>query len=263
MTTPAEAYIRYMNQGATRNQPLNPDLVNAMSFLNELGVTMDVFSGGQDATGPHRTGSHRHDHGNAGDVFFSKGGRQLDWANPDDVPVFQDIVRRGKAAGVTGFGAGEGYMRPGSMHLGFGTPAVWGADGSGANAPDWLRNAYGSGAGADRGRGQSHQNPMTPEAAPPAAPATAAPEGPEQSPLGKMMAGFASGFGGMGGGGGAADGGAPAVIQDGGFGATMAAQQGAEQAKQLAFTMSPDIEKLLALAPKPFAKKPVGPVVVG
>lgn len=91
-------------------------------------------------------------------------------------------------------------------------------------------------------------------------PPAAAPAGPEQSPLGKMMAGFASGFGGMGGGG-PADAGAPRVIQDGGFGATMAAQQGAEQAKQLAFTMSPDIEKLLALAPKPFARK--GAALVG
>lgn len=70
-----------------------------------MGITAEVFSGGQDAEGPNRTGSHRHDHGGAGDVFFYKDGRRLDWGNPDDLPIFQDIVSRGKQAGITGFGA--------------------------------------------------------------------------------------------------------------------------------------------------------------
>lgn len=142
----ASSWLRYDNGGATRSHPLNQKLVSALGFLPEMGVTMDVFSGGQPSAseGGARTGSDRHDHGNAADVFFSKNGKRLDWANPDDVPVFQDIVRRGKAAGITGFGAGDGYMQPGSMHLGFGNNAVWGAGGKGANAPDWLRTAYNS-----------------------------------------------------------------------------------------------------------------------
>lgn len=136
-------FIRYANQGAVRSQPLSPELVGALGFLPELGVTMEVFSGGQpEAGGGPRVGSTRHDHGNAADVFFYKDGRKLDWANPQDRPIFEEIVRRGKASGITGFGAGEGYMRPGSMHLGFGKPAVWGDGGSGANAPEWLRSAY-------------------------------------------------------------------------------------------------------------------------
>lgn len=138
-------WLAYANQNATRNQPLSDRLTGALSFLPDLGVTMEVFSGGQDAQGPNRVGSTRHDHGEAADVFFYKDGRRLDWANPDDLPIFEQIVRQGKAAGITGFGAGEGYMRPGSMHLGFGAPAVWGAGGSGANAPEWLRNAYNAG----------------------------------------------------------------------------------------------------------------------
>lgn len=136
------SFVEYANQRAIRNQPLDPNLLKALGFLPEMGVSMRVFSGGQEAAGPNRTGSHRHDHGKSGDVFFYKDGRKLDWRNPDDVPVFQDIVRRAKANGVTGFGAGDGYMQPGSMHLGFGSPAVWGAGGKGANAPDWLRAAY-------------------------------------------------------------------------------------------------------------------------
>lgn len=145
--TPEElAWLRYANSGATRNDPLDPALIKAMSFLPEMGVTMEVFSGGQEPAGTPggaRTGSTRHDHGKAGDVFFYKDGRKLDWANPNDLPIFEEIVRRGKAAGVTGWGAGPGYMQPGSMHIGFGAPAVWGAGGKGANAPEWLRAAYG------------------------------------------------------------------------------------------------------------------------
>jgi hypothetical protein len=136
-------FIRYANQGATRNQPLSDDLVRAMSFLPELGVEMEVFSGGQPAAGEGaRVGSTRHDHGGAADVYFYKDGRRLDWADPDDQRIFEQIVQQGRQAGLTGFGAGEGYMRPGSMHIGFGEPAVWGAGGRGSNAPEWLRNAY-------------------------------------------------------------------------------------------------------------------------
>ncbi|MFC0246399.1 hypothetical protein ACFOLL_04350 [Falsochrobactrum ovis] len=143
MATPE--WLRYANQGAIRRHPINPRLVQALdSFLPDLGVTMEVFSGGQPAKGTssRRVGSTRHDHGNAADVFFYKDGRKLDWSNPSDLPIFQEIVGRGKSAGITGFGAGPGYMQPGAMHIGFGSPGVWGAGGKGANAPDWLAQAY-------------------------------------------------------------------------------------------------------------------------
>lgn len=137
-------WLRYANQGAVRNQPLSPELANALAFLPEMGVTVEVFSGGQPGagSGQPRVGSTRHDHGKAADVFFYKDGRRLDWRSPEDVPIYQEIVRRGRANGLTGFGAGPGYMQPGSMHIGFGTSAVWGDDGKGANAPNWLRTAY-------------------------------------------------------------------------------------------------------------------------
>lgn len=150
-------YIKYANSGAVRNQPLSGRLLSALSFLPELGVQMEVFSGGQPGkgSGGARVGSTRHDHGHAADVKFYKDGRLLDWRNPHDLPVFEEIVRRGRANGLTGFGAGDGYMQPGSMHLGFGSEAVWGAGGKGENAPEWLRNAYaGSPAGSPT---HSHQ----------------------------------------------------------------------------------------------------------
>jgi len=137
-------YITHANQGATRNQPISQELAQAMSFLPELGVTMEVFSGGQPSAqqGGGRVGSVRHDHGGAADVFFYQNGRRLDWADPNDRPIFEQIVGRGRAAGLTGFGAGDNYMQPGSMHIGFGNEAVWGEGGRSANAPEWLRNAY-------------------------------------------------------------------------------------------------------------------------
>jgi hypothetical protein len=142
MATPS--WLRYTNTGATRNQPLSQQLIDDLDFLGDMGITMDVFSGGQPSSGSNRVGSHRHDNGSAADVFFSEDGRRLDWANASDRPIFEDIVKRAKAAGVTGFGAGDGYMQPGSMHIGYGSPSVWGAGGKGASAPDWLREAFGA-----------------------------------------------------------------------------------------------------------------------
>lgn len=162
-------WLIYSNQGATRNQPIDPRLVSALGFLPELGLTMEVFSGGQPAAGGGpRVGSTRHDHGGAADVFFLKDGQRLDWNNPAHLPYFQEVVKRGKAAGITGFGAGDGYMQPGSMHIGFGNPGVWGAGGKGANAAKWLTEAYGGApAGATPngntlafGPGVTGQNPI-------------------------------------------------------------------------------------------------------
>jgi len=167
----APAFLQYANQGATRNQPLSPQLIDAFGqFLPQMGITAQVFSGGQPtaAEGGGRTGSVRHDHGNAGDVFFFKDGRKLDWANAQDLPIFEDIVRKGKAAGITGFGAGPGYMQPGSMHVGFGHPGVWGAGGSGRNAPSWLVQAFG---GVPQGKPMPTYDSLMTASAPAGAPA--------------------------------------------------------------------------------------------
>lgn len=172
----ATDWLRYANQGATRNQPLSPELLQALGrVVPELGLQMEVFSGGQPeiGSGLARVGSVRHDHGNAADVFFHQNGRRLDWANPQDRPIFQDLVRRAKAAGVTGFGAGPGYMQPGSMHIGFGKPGVWGAGGSGRNAPSWLVEAY-NGAPAGAAPATTVAAAPTPAPAPAASPSNLA-----------------------------------------------------------------------------------------
>ncbi len=137
-------WLVYQNKGKIRNKPLSRKLVRSLSFLGDMGITMKVASGGQSATGKRRTGSHRHDYGNAGDVDFYKNGRKLSFNNRNDRAILQEIVQRAKTNGVTGFGAGHGYMGDGRMHIGFGKPAVWGEGGKGANAPSWLRQAFNS-----------------------------------------------------------------------------------------------------------------------
>jgi tape measure domain-containing protein len=143
----ASSYINMINQGATRSLALAPKLSDALSFLGDMGLVANVYSGGQPSSGPGRVGSHRHDWGMAADVFFTRAGTS---ERVSDIGTMSEIVRRGKAAGLTGFGMGEGYMSPGTMHLGYGAPGVWGAGGKGANAPSWLREAfYGGGKGGD------------------------------------------------------------------------------------------------------------------
>lgn len=138
------SYLTYNNKGQTRSLPANPELeTNIADVLSSMGLTGKVHSGGQnDETG--RVGGARHDHGNSVDMDFYKGDRKLSFKNEEDIPVFQEIVQRLKANGVTGFGAGEGYMTDGRMHVGYGSPAVWGSDRSNSTAAPWLKEAFNS-----------------------------------------------------------------------------------------------------------------------
>lgn len=155
---PNQAWLEYNNQNATRNDPLAPELVNSMSFVGDMGLTMKVISGGQEDNKENGTGSTRHNHGNSADVdFYDANGRKLDWNNPNDVPVFQEIVSRAKANGVTGIGGADDYMGAGRLHVGFGAPGVWGAGGKGENAPEWLKAAYN---GAPAGSAPITSNPQ-------------------------------------------------------------------------------------------------------
>ena len=138
-------WLKYQNQNATRNKPLSEKLVSSMSFLADMDVQMVVYSGGQDALGEgtRRTGSTRHDNGNAADVFFvdKKTGKVLDWSKPEDQPIFEEIFYRAYQKGVVGWGAHTDYMGNTNVHLGFGAEATWGKGGTG-NAAPWLENAH-------------------------------------------------------------------------------------------------------------------------
>ncbi len=147
-TADASKYIQYANKGATRNQRLNPELEQALSFLQEEGIVFKVNSGGQPGkgSGGKRVGSTAHDHGYAADGDLYKGGKKLDWNNSKDLPLLKAIVEEATARGINGIGAGNDYMGAGRFHFGIQqNAAAWGKDGKGANAPGWLKAAHSAG----------------------------------------------------------------------------------------------------------------------
>lgn len=132
------------NQGKSiRNLPINMKLRRVLlRAANASGVeVVEVISGGQPATGKNRTGSHRHDHGNAADLRLRIGKRLLNFMIPRDLPIVEAFVTAAAASGATGIGAGSKYMGPSTLHIGFGSRSVWGAGGMHTNAPKWLVRA--------------------------------------------------------------------------------------------------------------------------
>lgn len=145
-------YIKYSNQGKIRDKPLQPKLEQSMGFLQDMGITMHVSSGGQDAHGPKRTGSHRHDNGGAGDVDFYKNGKPLKHTNAADRAIISEIITTAVANGVSGIGVA--YMGDGRVHIGYGSDAVW--SGKGTKPPAWAVEAHKKGV-ALRGTGYTAQ----------------------------------------------------------------------------------------------------------
>ena len=142
--------VKIMTKGATRNKPLRPELQNILNTTaGNLGLRVEVFSGGQPSSGPHRVGSHRHDHGSATDIRIYKGDRLLSATNKADIPILRQFATDAYRLGASNIGAGPGYMN-GNMHVGInhagggsvGSP-YWGAGGKSKNTPSWLRAAYG------------------------------------------------------------------------------------------------------------------------
>ena len=134
-------YISYDLKGKTRNQKASKELTNSVTpVLAEMGITMKVHSGGQDPKGK-TVGGPRHNHGNSVDADFFIGDVQLDPNNPQHIPILTEMVQKMKANGVTGFGNGEGYMGGKRMHIGFGSPGVWGKDETSNTAAKWLKDA--------------------------------------------------------------------------------------------------------------------------
>jgi hypothetical protein len=136
------------------------------------------------------------------DLYDAATGKKLDARNPADLEKMKTYARAAAAAGATGIGFGKdgSYMGFSRMHVGGGTPVVWGAGGRRVNAPDWLVKAW------EEGR----QHPMTPDQARAAivasrqqvkqattGPATTQlPPGADvQRPIGDVLSGFTGGTG--------------------------------------------------------------------
>jgi uncharacterized protein YukE len=162
--------------GATRNQAITDALQRQIvAAATAAGVNAEVYSGGQDESGPHRTGSHRHDHGNAADLkLYTLGAdgkrRYLDMTNDADRVVMEKFIKESVKAGANGVGAAIDYMGANGIHVGGGSPSAWGAGGSSANAPDWVKRAHEEGMAA-------RNRPSAPNVDPQAALRPAAPMG--------------------------------------------------------------------------------------
>jgi predicted nucleic acid-binding Zn-ribbon protein len=125
-----------MKKASIRKRPISDKLQKVLDYASaEAGVEVDIWSGGQRGINERgkgkRTGSTRHDYGNAADLdlyIVDKSGKRvrLDPRNPNHLPIMQKFVESAASAGATGIGHGGGYMGHGRLHVGFGTQATWG-----------------------------------------------------------------------------------------------------------------------------------------
>lgn len=141
-----------LTSGAIRNKGIDQDVMTALDYASKKnGVIAVVGSGGQDriGTGNRRTGSTRHDDGGAADVKFmmagpdgkplldAKGKPQfVDMSTHEGRAKMSSIVADTASMGMTGFGAGRGYMGDQTIHIGKGSVATWGAE------KGWLAESY-------------------------------------------------------------------------------------------------------------------------
>lgn len=157
-------------KGKIRDRPIQASLKTLLiSAASHAGIDLvRVTSGGQAKKGTpgKRTGSTRHDEGFAADLMIEISGKALSFAKSQDLPYFKAFVTYAAQLGATGIGAGVDYMGPLTLHVGYGSEAVWGAGGKAANAPGWLKEAFAEG----RKQHGKPLKPMASPAAPPVAP---------------------------------------------------------------------------------------------
>jgi hypothetical protein len=151
--------------GKIRDKPIAETLKLILAEAGDaVGIDLvRVTSGGQAKLGTpgKRTGSTRHDLGNAADLMIERGGRALAFNVPTDLPSFERFVEVAAEKGATGIGAGAGYMGVQTIHVGFGSEAVWGDGGRGVNTPPWLRQAFSQGRAGAGARRPAVRVPLT------------------------------------------------------------------------------------------------------
>ena len=145
--------IRYQLQGV-RTQSITSSLEAILQgAAQEVKVDLVIYSGGQPpkGSGKPRVGSTRHDNGWAADMWVNSNNRRLSSTNSNDIPILSAFVKACRRRGATGIGMGPGYMGGVGIHvdIAYGKstsipPLCWGAGGSPANAPGWLKSAFSS-----------------------------------------------------------------------------------------------------------------------
>lgn len=126
LTTPGAdpSLVVLANQGATRNDPLQPALVDQLAVAAAAlgpGIKVVVHSGGQENNTTSGTGSTRHNHGGAGDVRLEVNGQIVTPAQ--NRALYLQFAQNVAAAGATGIGIDEGGQY---LHVGGGPKAAWG-----------------------------------------------------------------------------------------------------------------------------------------
>lgn len=141
----AEVVEKQGQLASIRKLPISATL-NALlkKAAEQAGVDkVIVVSGGQARLGTPgpRTGSVRHDDGNAADLELERGGKKMDFTKASDLPTFTAFVEACAALGAKGIGAGVNYMGKHRLHVGFGKRATWGDGEKTSTTLPWLKAA--------------------------------------------------------------------------------------------------------------------------
>ena len=114
----AQGIIKYQ-LGPIRNRKVNPSLERILAGAAKTAKvdTVVIVSGKQPGTTGRRTGSPRHDTGNAADVYLMKDGRTLVYNRPGDRKVMEEFISASVRLGIRGGGMSAGYMGYSVMHL--------------------------------------------------------------------------------------------------------------------------------------------------
>jgi TP901 family phage tail tape measure protein len=142
--------------GGTRNIPLSATeqgrkLFNVLQEVSKkMELQYDITSALQEPKGTRkagRVGGTRHDKNvGSADIKLMKDGNLIDFTTPEGEKIAEKFVAELFSRGITGVGAGatpKNYMGPNTMHVGYGSPAVWGGtpDRPGP-VPDWLKKVF-------------------------------------------------------------------------------------------------------------------------
>jgi len=124
--TPADVPIIDKTGGKIRDKAITPKVRNRLSaavVATDPSLSVILLSGGQDpkGIGAKRTGSTRHDHGNASDIVLVRDGKPVTPAQ--DPELYARFLENAASAGFTGIG-----HYPWGIHVGGGTVAAWGPD---------------------------------------------------------------------------------------------------------------------------------------
>lgn len=114
-------------ENQTRNQPLRDDIFNIINqAAKDNSLIVEIFSAGQDVSGPQRTGSSRHNNGYAADIWMYTENNYFSSSTPtklktNDGSKDEEKMKKFSQSllkhGIHSIGAGNGYMNDVGIHV--------------------------------------------------------------------------------------------------------------------------------------------------